>query len=166
MPVATIRGGPSGARPGGSAPAGRGKLGGGKGKSALNPFSAQKGAKRHRKMPKDCIYGISKPDIRRLARRGGVKRISATIYGDARQALKERLEVIIRDCVTFCEYRNAKTITVSDVIHSLRRLGRPIYGFDPDTHDHSATVKKAREIARAAREGARRAETDDEEMFV
>ncbi|RKU42194.1 hypothetical protein DL546_004108 [Coniochaeta pulveracea] len=73
---------------------------------------------------------------------------------------------IIRDYVTFCEYRNAKTITVSDVIYALRRLGRPIYSFDPDTHDHSTTVKKAREIARAAREEARRAETDDEEMFV
>lgn len=165
MPVATIRGGPSGARPGVAQPVGNGKVGGGKGKSVHNPFN-QKGAKRHRKVVTDNIYGITKPDIRRLARRGGVKRISAMIYGDARQALKERLELIIRDCVTFCEYRKAKTITVSDVIHALRRLGRPIYGFDPDTHNHPAAIKKAREAARAAREGGRRGEGDDEEMFV
>lgn len=29
-----------------------------------------------------------------MARRGGVKRISATIYDDARQALKERLTTV------------------------------------------------------------------------
>ena len=49
---------------------GRGKGGkGGKG-----------GAKRHRKVLRDNIQGITKPAIRRLARRGGVKRISGLIY--------------------------------------------------------------------------------------
>ena len=32
------------------------------------------GAKRHRKILRDNIQGITKPAIRRLARRGGVKR--------------------------------------------------------------------------------------------
>ena len=32
------------------------------------------GAKRHRKVLRDNIQGITKPAIRRLARRGGVKR--------------------------------------------------------------------------------------------
>ena len=36
------------------------------------------GAKRHRKILRDNIQGITKPAIRRLARRGGVKRISAS----------------------------------------------------------------------------------------
>ena len=34
------------------------------------------GAKRHRKVLRDNIQGITKPVIRRLARRSGVKRIS------------------------------------------------------------------------------------------
>ena len=34
------------------------------------------GAKRHRKVLRDNIQGITKPSIRRLTRRGGVKRIS------------------------------------------------------------------------------------------
>ncbi|POS74711.1 histone h4-2 [Diaporthe helianthi] len=98
-----------------------------------------KGAKRHRKIIKDSIKGITRPDIRdalirqphhsRLARRGGVKRISAQIYNDVRAALKDRLEMILRDCVTYVEYRRAKTVTVYDVIHSLKRIGRPVYGF-------------------------------------
>jgi len=38
------------------------------------------GAKRHRKVLRDNIQGITKPAIRRLARRGGVKRISGESY--------------------------------------------------------------------------------------
>ncbi|CEI69146.1 unnamed protein product [Fusarium venenatum] len=110
------------------------------------------GGKRHRKVLRDCIHGYvysltlntkdvhtdrvipAKPAIRRLARRGGVKRISATIYADIRAALKARLESILQDCVIYVEYRNAKTVTVHDVIHSLSRMGRPLWGFDPDTY--------------------------------
>ncbi|GJN15540.1 hypothetical protein PR202_gb02461 [Eleusine coracana subsp. coracana] len=50
---------------------GRGKGGKGLGKG---------GAKRHRKVLRDNIQGITKPAIRRLAHRGGVKRISGLIY--------------------------------------------------------------------------------------
>ncbi|KAG5999946.1 hypothetical protein E4U21_006098 [Claviceps maximensis] len=68
----------------------------------------------------------------RLARRGGVKRISANIYEETRTALKERLEAVLRRCVIFVEYRQAKTVTVEDVIYALRQFGKPIYGFDYD----------------------------------
>ncbi|KAK7926219.1 hypothetical protein WMY93_008529 [Mugilogobius chulae] len=46
------------------------------------------GAKRHRKVLRDNIQGITKPAIRRLARRGGVKRISGLIYEETRGVLK------------------------------------------------------------------------------
>ena len=49
-------------------------LPGGKGGKGLG----KGGAKRHRKILRDNIQGITKPAIRRLARRGGVKRISAS----------------------------------------------------------------------------------------
>lgn len=48
---------------------------GGKGGKGLG----KGGAKRHRKILRDNIHGITKPAIRRLARRGGVKRISASM---------------------------------------------------------------------------------------
>ena len=57
---------------------GRGKGGKGLGKG---------GAKRHRKVLRDNIQGITKPAIRRLARRGGVKRISGLIYEETRGVL-------------------------------------------------------------------------------
>lgn len=48
-------------------------------------------AKCFRKVQRDTIQGVTKGDIRRLARRGGVKRISATIYDEIRSALRDRL---------------------------------------------------------------------------
>ncbi len=56
---------------------GRGKGGKGLGKG---------GAKRHRKILRDNIQGITKPAIRRLARRGGVKRISASMSSPLQRA--------------------------------------------------------------------------------
>ncbi|KAI0206470.1 histone-fold-containing protein [Astrocystis sublimbata] len=102
----------------------------GLGKVSGKGLGGKGGIKRHRKILRDNINGITKPAIRRLARRGGVKRISAGIYDDIRQAVKQRVSEILRDCVTYTEYRQAKTVTINDVLHSLRRQGRPIYGFD------------------------------------
>ncbi|KAI1200855.1 hypothetical protein F5X97DRAFT_321063 [Nemania serpens] len=50
------------------------------------------GIKRHRKILRDNILGITKPAIRRLARRGGVKRISGSIYEEVRFVMRKRLE--------------------------------------------------------------------------
>ncbi|EDO41276.1 predicted protein [Nematostella vectensis] len=85
---------------------GRGKGGKGLGKG---------GAKRHRKILRDNIQGITKPAIRRLARRGGVKRISGLIYEETRGVLKVFLENVIRDAVTYTEHAKRKTVTAMDV---------------------------------------------------
>ncbi|XP_033230431.1 histone H4-like [Belonocnema kinseyi] len=99
---------------------GRGK--GGKG-------LAKRGAKRHRKVLRDNIQGITKPAIRRLARRGGVKRISGLIYEETRGVLKVFLENVIRDAVTYTEHAKRKTVTAMDVVYALKRQGRTLYGF-------------------------------------
>ncbi|KAG6505692.1 hypothetical protein ZIOFF_038057 [Zingiber officinale] len=99
---------------------GRGKGGKGLGKG---------GAKRHRKVLRDNIQGITKPAIRRLARRGGVKRISGLIYEETRGVLKIFLENVIRDAVTYTEHARRKTVTAMDVVYSLKRQGRTLYGF-------------------------------------
>ncbi|XP_059302099.1 histone H4-like [Lycium ferocissimum] len=74
---------------------GRGKGGKGLGKG---------GAKRHRKVLRDNIQGITKPAIRRLARRGGVSE-------------------------AFYLYIRRKTVTAMDVVYALKRQGRTLYGF-------------------------------------
>ena len=48
--------------------------------------------------------GITKPAIRRLARRGGVKRISGLIYEETRGVLKIFLENVSDICCFLCVY--------------------------------------------------------------
>ncbi|KAG2441581.1 hypothetical protein HXX76_003202 [Chlamydomonas incerta] len=99
---------------------GKGKGGKGLGKG---------GAKRHRKVLRDNIQGVTKPAIRRLARRGGVKRISGLIYEEVRTVLKTFLENVIRDSVTYTEHARRQTVTALDVIYALKRQNRTLYGF-------------------------------------
>jgi histone H4 len=80
-----------------------------------------------RKILRDNIQGITKGSIRRLARRGGVKRISATIYDDVRGVLKARLTEILKQIAMVTEHRQRKTVTTLDVIFVLNRIGTPIY---------------------------------------
>ena len=87
------------------------------------------GLKRHRKVLHDNIQGITKPAIRRLARRGGIKRISDLIYEETRDILKVFLENVIRDAVTYTEHAKRKTVTTMDVIYALKRQGRTLNGF-------------------------------------
>ena len=68
------------------------------------------GAKRVRKTTKEVILGITKPAIRRLARRGGVKRISNLIYEETRLVLKAFLENVVRDAVTYTEHGGRRSL--------------------------------------------------------
>ena len=103
-----------------------GKIGTGKGGKGIGKV----GAKRHaRKQPRATIEGITKPAIRRLARRGGVKRISSFIYDDRRAVLKNFLESVIKDSVCYTEHSRRQTVTALDVVYALKRQGRTLYGF-------------------------------------
>lgn len=82
-----------------------------------------------RRQGKTSVQGITKPALRRLARRGGVKRISSFIYDDSRQVLKGFLEGVVKDAVTYTEHARRKTVTAMDVVYALKRQGRTIYGF-------------------------------------
>lgn len=97
---------------------GRGKGGKGLGKG---------GAKRHRRVLRDTIQGITKPAIRRLARRGGVKRISGLMAEETRGSIKSFMENIVRDAVTYTEHARRKTVTTKDVLNSLIRNNCRMY---------------------------------------
>ena len=85
--------------------------------------------KRHRKVLRDNIQGITKPAIRRWARRGGVKRISGLMYEETRTVLKNFLENVVRDAVCYTEHARRKTVTALDVVYALKRQGKTLYGF-------------------------------------
>ncbi|CAI2382204.1 unnamed protein product [Moneuplotes crassus] len=104
---------------------GRGKSFQGKGKG--------KGGKVKRRNPhrsfRDAIMGITKPAIRRLARRGGVKRISSLIYPETRFVLYEYLKRVIKDSMTYTVHCRRKTVYALDVVMALKRQGNSLYGF-------------------------------------
>ena len=110
----------------------RAKIGGGRGKGKGGMGGGKSGAKRMdfgRKTLRESILGITKPAIRRLARRGGVKRISSYIYEETRAVLRSFLENVVRDSVVYTEHAKRKTVTALDVVDALKRQGRTLYGF-------------------------------------
>merc|ERR1712166_142607 len=110
----------------------RAKIGGGRGKGKGGMGGGKSGAKRMdfgRKTLRESILGITKPAIRRLARRGGVKRISSYIYEETRAFLRSFLENVVRDSVTYTEHAKRKTVTALDVVYAFKRQGRTLYGF-------------------------------------
>ena len=67
------------------------------------------------------------PAIRRLARRGGVERISGLIYEETGCVLKVFLENVFHDAVTYTEHAKRKTVTAMDVVYSLKRHCKTLY---------------------------------------
>jgi len=104
-----------------------------------------KGAKRHRNF-KDLQpeNGITKPAIRRLCRRGGIKRIGGHMYQETRAILKAWLENVLRDSLTYCTHARRKTLTATDVVYALKRQGQTLYGFDPGAAKGWDKKKKVR----------------------
>ncbi|KAL5961722.1 Histone H4 [Taenia solium] len=95
----------------------RGKGGNGLGKG---------GAKRHRKVLRDNIQGITKPDIRYLTYCVGVKCISGLFDKEARGVLKVILAKVIRDAVTYTEHTKRRNVTAMDVVYTLKHQGRTL----------------------------------------
>jgi histone H4 len=87
------------------------------------------GVKRHQRIHRDAIQGVSKQAIRRLARRAGVVQISALIYYETRGVLRVYLANLIRDAVTYMEHGTRKTVTTMDVIYDLKWQRKFLYGF-------------------------------------
>jgi histone H4 len=129
-------------------------LGHGKGGKGVTPA-------RFRKILKPAIECLSKDSMRRLARRGGVRRTTTAALVEARHAVfggaatkdypyEGWLRKVVRDAVTFTEHARRKTVTALDVVYALKRNGVTYYGDggsllhttspDPVTHKHSAPV--------------------------
>ncbi|KAM0688018.1 Histone H4 [Conglomerata obtusa] len=97
----------------------RGKSGKGLGKGS---------AKRHRKQtpPSDRI---SKPAIRRLARRGGVKRVGGAVYECVNRLARRYMEEVLQNAITYSCHAKRKTVSVMDVVYALKRQGVTLIGF-------------------------------------
>ena len=104
---------------------------------AANAHRAERGmapltklaGKRHHKVLRGNIQGITKPAIRRMCRRGGVKRINGLIYEETRKIVEEFLERVVVDATTYTGHARRKTVVPMDVVYALKRQGRTLYGF-------------------------------------
>lgn len=102
--------------------AGRGKNGRVATKSAAKKQTRYEG----KQLPAGVITNGA---IRRLARRGGVKRISFSTHESVRDYINDFLERVVRDSLTFAEHCKRMTITAMDVVYALKKNGRVIYGY-------------------------------------
>ena len=104
-------------------------FGGKGGKGGKGGLGKGKIARRLGHNKKDPLLGVTKPAIRRLCRRSGVKRINGLVYEETRGNCKGWLENVIIDALTYCEHARRKTITAMDIIFALKRQGQKLYGF-------------------------------------
>ena len=72
---------------------------------------------------------LTRGGIRRLARRGGIRRISDGVYSEVRDFVDYFLTTVVKDSAIFAENARRKTITAMDVIYALKRSGRSLLGY-------------------------------------
>jgi len=111
-------------------------------------LAAVQKTKRWLKPRRAAVEGITKQDIRRLARRGGVKRISGLIYDDLRTVLKVFLQKLIGGAVIYAEHAHRRTIMVNDVVHSCKRNGITLYGCGGFEVAGAVPLTRAQKLAR------------------
>ncbi|KAF7317447.1 Histone H4-like protein [Mycena chlorophos] len=97
------------------------------GKSCCRRVFLTPAARRRAAILRDAVLGLSRPSLRRVARRGGVKRIRRTIYDDARASLRGFLVLVIRDAARYAGHGYRSTVTEMDVKYALMRSGMMLY---------------------------------------
>ena len=84
---------------------------------------------------KEKSRNISQGSIRRVARRGGVKRIAANVYDEARQVLQRFVSQLMKDTFTLMEFGNTtglpqnltcKTVKLMHILNALKARGRTL----------------------------------------
>ena len=74
------------------------------------------------------VSGISDGAIKRLARRGGIKRFSAGSFKEVRNIFTQFLDKLVTDSYSYAECQRKKTIMSQHVVYALKQQGRNIYG--------------------------------------
>ena len=87
------------------------------------------GVKKHRKVLRDNINGITKPALQRLAYKAGVKSLSGLVYEELRGVIKVYLEELVKTTILFTENARHRRVSEQDVRDALKEIGRPaVYG--------------------------------------
>ena len=88
-------------------------------------------------------YGsISNGGIKRVARRAGVKRISANSFPVIRDSLDRFVDKLVGHSLDYCECAQRRTVQAQDVVYALKLQGRNIYGYVFDKKAKKVEVEK------------------------
>ena len=85
------------------------------------------GAKRHRHVIKDILLQFTKPMLRRLCRRAGIKRINQYTYAELRSIMYRWLENVLESALIYCDCRRSSTLMPADVVHAMALMGQRFY---------------------------------------
>ena len=94
-----------------------------------NPFGLHHLVRKRAIKAKPTIEGITKGDIRRLARKGGISRISTDIYTETKYTIKQFLKHIVKKALVYMQASKRKTCKPMDLIMALKGEGKSLYGF-------------------------------------
>ena len=107
--------------------------------------------RRSQKILRDPIYDVTKPGIRRLARRAGVIRVGGLMYDEMRGMIKVHIENVVRLAVIFMQYRERRTLSHGDVKEALKRLEMPVWGVTGKEKANTSGVKRTAKKTKARR---------------
>ena len=85
-------------------------------------------AQRHHQSQKPVLEGITRGDLRRLARKGGVVRLAMPIYDHSRKIMRVFLRDLLKNAIIYTTACKRKTVTGMDVAMAMKRQGCSLYG--------------------------------------
>jgi histone H4 len=84
-------------------------------------------AGRRRRARDDPLAGLTKPAIRRLSRRAGIRRISSVLYAGVREIVAADTAAIVADAMCFMAAARRATIGYADVKAAAAHRGLVLY---------------------------------------
>ena len=97
---------------------------------------------------------VGAADLRRLARRGGVKRISRGVFSEARACLEAFVRGVVGDASVYAEHARRRTATVGDVLLALKRRGVTLYGHGDAIPPPARVVSRVKKLVSPLHEPA------------
>lgn len=84
---------------------------------------------RRAKEQQRAIDGLTRPAIKRLAKKGGVKRMKADVFLDTRDACSQFVSTVLDNAVVLAEFENKSSITSNHLIRALQMNNVGVIGF-------------------------------------
>eukprot|EP01060_Flectonema_neradi_P031739 TRINITY_DN48_c0_g1_i1.p1 TRINITY_DN48_c0_g1~~TRINITY_DN48_c0_g1_i1.p1 ORF type:complete len:105 (+),score=26.05 TRINITY_DN48_c0_g1_i1:146-460(+) len=97
------------------------------GKSVAKSKNVRGGSTKRNKNLKKGPKSITKGSIRRIARRGGCRRLAGSVYDEARDILTTFVGNVMNDTAALLEMTGRKTVRASDILFALKKQGRTLY---------------------------------------